>query len=117
MRAKALVGLVTGFLVACGESTAPTVTGAWSGATAAQTFSLTVEQRNHAFTGSGSMAGLYGDAGFAVSGTHLHPTVSMTWQTATSQIVFFQGTMTDGNTITGRLDRSGFDNLVVTFRR
>lgn len=72
-------------------------------------------------TGQIAGFGTFGPAGIAdnmqISGVHSHPSVTMVWSFDAFAPIAYTATFVDRNTISGRIDGSGFENVEVTIRR
>jgi len=101
----------------------PSATGTWIGTRPTPTFTLVIT-----FTLSEGSAGGISGTGVAtgprtsnltvLGGTHTHPTISFTFDFGPEfDPATFTGTFTDGDTITGALNGSGFVDFALTLLR
>lgn len=125
MRWKFLLPLaVVLSLGACGDDgpaapEVPTATGRWLGTASGISFDLTLsEAANGSVSGSGSASSASGAISFTVrSGTHAHPSISLTLGGEGFEDANLQGTFSSNNVISGTLNGSGFNNFGLTLNR
>jgi hypothetical protein len=101
------------------------VTGTWNGSATQTgvTFSFTMqvsESSGGQLTGSGTASGAISGGSslmFDVSGTRTGSNVTMSLNVSGFISPVFTGRLVDANTVSGKLDGSGFDQLPLTLRR
>ena len=118
MRKILMLVAVLAFAGACDKTTepAPTVTGAWSGSGGGITMSLSLTQAGQAVTGTGSMSSSGGAVAVSANGNFSNPSLSVTLSAAGYEDSNFAGTLS-GNTMTGILNGSGFNQVGMTLTR
>lgn len=104
-----------------GDESDPTVTGSWTGNANFEgsqvTLSLQLTERDQLINGSGSIQ-LVNTVAVSASGTHNFPNVSLTLTSTGLEDLNFQGTLSgDGNSLSGSLSGSGFENFGITLRK
>lgn len=105
--------LLTGCDSITGKDKDPSITGQWTAAIDGEAVMMTLSEKDQQITGSGSWGG---DA-ISVTGTHVHPNVSMVVEFARFQPVNFQGSFVDDNQIRGSATGSGFGGQSITLNR
>ena len=124
--APALLLLLFVFVAGCDsggddDESDPTVTGSWVGTTTVQGAVLTMDiqltERDQTINGSGSLT-LVDPIAVRITGTHNFPNVALTITSSGLQDLNFTGTLAGGGeSLTGRLVGSGFDNFSITLRK
>lgn len=122
MRRWAVLPLMLATLVACGDSTGPTIpdlTGTWSGSAGGGDWSITIsENEDGELSGSGSVESGGESVSLTVTGSHAHPDFSMTWSSSGVQDVNYAGTVGEsGDQLNGELNGSGFSGESLTMTR
>ncbi len=118
------VSLVALLIVAgCGSHSSPAaperaagLTGAWSGSGSGLTMSLALTESGSQFSGTGYMSG-GGSLACSVAGTYVEPNISMTIHVTGYEDSNFTGRFSDANTISGKMNGSGFVDEAVVFVR
>lgn len=108
--------------VGCGdkgptEPPIPVLTGGWQGNTGGATVTMTLSAAGPSLSGSGNLSGAGGALALQITGTHAHPSVSLTFTAPGYQPLNFQGTMQGDRSIVGTLSGSGYNNDPITFHR
>lgn len=119
-----VVSALTLLAAGCGgdSGTEPkqTITGTWNGtitgSAGSGTMSLTLTQSGTQVTGAGSLSAPLGSAAITASGTFSAPTLSLNLSATGFQSINFTGTV-NGNSMTGTMNGSGFQNYGVTLTR
>lgn len=96
----------------------PKVAGAWIATPPlGWVLDITTSETDRAITGTGTLA--YGDYSIplTVTGTNAYPKVSMTLSSTGYEPIGFQGTFSDKNTISGKLNGSGWQGEAFTLVR
>ncbi|HWP36031.1 MAG TPA: hypothetical protein VNL18_00615 [Gemmatimonadales bacterium] len=109
-------------LAGCGDSSSeprtPSASGTWTGAVGSATFTLTLaEQRGGTITGAGSARATGGAVSLTVTGTHVHPSISLTLRSTGFEDLNYTGQFINDNTISGSLNGSGFTGETLTLVR
>ena len=109
-------------LAACGDSSTeprtPSASGTWTGVVNGGTFTLTLaEQNGGTLTGAGSLQGSGGAVSVTVTGTHVHPSISLTIKSTGFEDLNYTGQFVNDNAISGNLNGSGFNNETLTLMR
>ena len=114
-----LLSILLLFLVACGkaEEEIPSMTGKWSGGGGGAVVNVTVNENDTEINGSGNLAGGSSSIALTVSGTNVYPNVSLTLSSTNYAPINFTGRFSDSNTIDGKLNGSGFNDLVISLVR
>jgi hypothetical protein len=99
----------------------PMLTGSWNGTSTVQGLSFNVSlqlvENNGAVNGNGTIT-LQNTVAVSATGTYNFPAVSMTIRSSGFEDLNFSGTLSaDGNSISGTMMGSGFDNFGLTLRR
>ena len=99
----------------------PTITGSWFGTTTVQGSTFTVDiqlnDNSGSVNGNGTMV-FVEPLAVNANGTYNFPNLSMTIRSSGFQDLNFNGTLSaDGNSLTGSLRGSAFDNFSITLRR
>lgn len=119
MRILSLLILVA--FVGCDRNTAPptpSMTGTWTGNMQNGTsFTMTTTERDEVVTGSGSVRSGAQALAFTVTGTHVHPNVSLTVRITGYQDANFTGAFRKEHHVRGTLNGSGFVGEEVEFVR
>lgn len=105
------------FLAACSDSTGarnPSMTGVWDGALLTVPVVLTLSERDQQITGSGNGASL----AFSITGTHVHPNVSLILKATGYGDMNFTGAFNGSREVNGNVQGSGFtgQSLILTKR-
>jgi hypothetical protein len=103
--------------VACKDS-GPEITasGTWSGSTGSQTISMTIADNGGTVTGSGTISSSSGPRALTITGSFTKPTLSVTLQSGIAPPANLAGDIS-GNTLSGTLNGSGFNNTSITMTR
>ena len=123
--------IAVAFSAACGsggatEPETPSVTGVWSGdmltpppANGPRSITLTLQETNTNVTGSGDIADATGVQYYTctVSGTHGHPAITLTLNSAGFAPISLTGSFTNTSTIEATLNGGGWVNTPVTLTR
>nr|PZN90624.1 MAG: hypothetical protein DIU52_07500 [bacterium] len=122
MRTLAAALILALALAACGDSSTepktPSASGTWTGVVTGGTITLTLaEQAGGTITGAGSIQGTAGAASVTVTGTHVHPSISLTLRSTGFEDANYTGQFVNRNTISGHLNGSGFNNVTLTLTR
>lgn len=101
--------------------TVPTLTGSYLGTTTVQGATFTIDmqivENGGSVNGNGTLV-FIDPVAVSASGTYNFPNVSMTIRSSGLQDLNFSGTLSaDGQSITGTMRGSGFDNFGITLRR
>lgn len=109
-------------LAACGDSSTgpktPSASGTWTGVMTVGTVTLTlVEQDGGTITGAGNLQGSGGAVSVTVTGTHVHPSITLTMQSTGFKDMNYTGQFVNDNAISGNLNGSGFNNETLTLMR
>lgn len=110
--------------IGCDDNTVeaePTLSGSWFGTTTVQGATFTVDLQMTENSGNVNANGtivFVDPIAVNATGTYNFPTVSMTIRSSGLADLNFNGTLSaDGNSLTGSMRGSGFDNFSVTLRR
>jgi hypothetical protein len=88
---------------------APSLTGTWSGTLASYAAAVTMTEGSRgSITGNATLTAGVQVLGLSVTGTHTHPSVTLTLGNPQYYPAIFSGTMTDQNDIRGMVNGSGF---------
>jgi hypothetical protein len=103
---------------ACDKATAPTpvIAGSWSGSGSGISVNMALTQAGQSVSGNGSMSGETGALAVTVSGSFNNPNFSLTIRAEGYQEMNFAGTLS-GNSATGVLNGSGFNQVGMTMTR
>nr|BCX01925.1 MAG: hypothetical protein KatS3mg041_1971 [Bacteroidota bacterium] len=100
------------------EEKTPGLSGRWTGVVQGITIDVTLVETKGTITGSGSIQAPGVSISVSVTGTYSFPNVSMTFRSTGYEDFTFSGTLSaDGNTLSGSLNGSGFNNVAITLRR
>jgi hypothetical protein len=115
-----LVCVTLGFIVlsGCDKATEPTpvITGSWSGSGGGISINLSLSQSGTSVTGNGSMSSSGGAIALTTTGTFTNPNFSLTLRAQGYEDVNFSGTVS-GNSMTGVMNGSGFNQVGMTLSR
>jgi hypothetical protein len=75
------------------------------------------EDKDKRIDGSGSLAGSSAAVALTITGTHVHPDVTLTMKATSYQDMNFSGKFSGDNSIVGSLNGSGFVNESLTLSR
>jgi hypothetical protein len=102
----------------------PPATGTWAGPTTialggTRIITLTLEEHGQDISGSCEIADKAGNSYWSgtVSGTHVHPDLSLVLTAAGFDRVSLSGSFEDSNTVRATIDGSGFDSNLVVLKR
>jgi hypothetical protein len=116
----ALPALALGFLLVagCDKSTAPepVISGSWSGSGGGMSVNLSLTQTGTSVAGNGSLSGSGGAVSLTATGTFTNPNFSLTLKSPGYEDVNFSGTL-NGNSMTGIMNGSGFNQVGMTLTR
>jgi hypothetical protein len=115
---RALLAATLVGVAGCDKATEPTpvITGTWSGSGGGISAMMTLTQSGSAVTGNGSMSGSGGAAALTISGSFTNPNFSLTVSSPGFENFNFSGTLS-GNSMTGVLNGSGFNQAGMTMTR
>jgi hypothetical protein len=110
--------------VGCSDNSSdrdPSLTGSWLGTATVEGSTLTVNvqlnENNGAVNGNGVMT-LIDPVAVNITGTYNFPSVSMTIRSSGLADLNFNGNLSaGGNSLTGSMSGSGFDNFSITLQR
>lgn len=122
LRRASLLGLIFLLAAGCRDATSPssvTMTGTWEGAVFGSTVLLTTLEQQRQISGSGSIAGNTTSLAVSVTGTHVHPTVSLLISAVGFSEMNYTATFVGTNELSGNVQGSGFtgQQLVLTRRQ
>lgn len=94
----------------------PSVTGGWSGSSQGIDMTMSLSQTGTDVTGDCTMSGPTASINLSVSGSFSNPALNVTMTNAGYEPATFVGTL-NGNTITGTINGSGFQDFPITLNR
>jgi hypothetical protein len=105
-------------LVSCDKSTKPkpSIAGTWSGSGGGISMTVALTQTATVVSGNGSMSGSGGALALTAQGTFSEPNFSLTMSATGYQPYNFAGTL-NGNSMTGVMNGSGFNQVGMTLTR
>lgn len=105
-------------IIGCDKATEPTpvITGSWSGSGGGISMNLSLSQSAGSVTGNGSMSSSGGAIALTTTGTFTNPNFSLTLKSPGYEDVNFSGTVS-GNSMTGVMNGSGFNQVGMTLTR
>lgn len=100
------------------EPATPTLDGSWTGTNDGATFQLTLnEAEDGSVTGGGNVSSDAESASLDVTGTHVHPDVTLQMTSTGFADVNFSGELATDDRMVGELSGSGFSGDAITFDR
>ncbi len=118
---RVLLALVLALVAACGDSTGPAIAspaGLWSGASEGIALRLLLSPPERGtLAGSGTITTPSQSHAVTVTGTHVHPHVSLTIMVGGFSDINFQGQFEGRNEIVGALNGSGFSDFPFALQR
>ncbi len=100
------------------EARTPSASGTWTGVMTIGTMTLTLaEDAGGSITGAGNIQGSGEGVSLTVTGTHVHPSITLTLRSSGFQDANYTGKFVTENTISGSLTGSGFNNETLTLTR
>ena len=110
------------FILSCSDddesnpvnSNDPSLTGSWNGTGAMLVIAMNLSQSGTSISGSGTMQGILA---CTISGSNNYPDVSLTFSVTGAQPTTFTGVFSQKDTVSGKLNGSGFTNYDMTFVR
>jgi len=108
----ALASVLALAAVACSKDStsprAPSLTGTWSGTLAGAAMAVTMTETQGSIAGNATLSENGQVLGLAVTGTHNHPAVTLTFGNPQYYPAIYTATMPDPNTVRGMVNGSGF---------
>jgi hypothetical protein len=95
----------------------PSMSGNWAASAGGYTFTFTLTENNGAISGMGQQQWASGTLAHTITGTHVHPNVTMTFKATGYQDTNFQGSFTNDNTVAGKLNGSGWVDQAISLLR
>ena len=106
-------------LVACDKLSGPlesTVGGTWTGTSAGQTLTMTLQQGGTSVAGTGTLTGSFGTRSLSISGNFAVPDLTLTLATAGAQPITLEAAVT-ASSMLGSLNGGGFTGNAIAMSR
>jgi hypothetical protein len=106
-------------LVACDSLSGPlesTVDGTWTGTSAGQSLTMTLQQGGTGVVGTGTLTGSFGTRTLSISGNFAVPDLTLTLGTPGAQPITLQAAVT-ANSMLGSLNGGGFTGNAIAMAR